>query len=94
MYDVHQCSYVNPIVYLAHNRFNVNKYIQKYITDNYGWTLSTLAINSIGLNVVYTTPNLYLTHLLCDRANGPALYYLRYTVIRKPIFVLRCVIEN
>ena len=45
-------------------------------------------------NIGYTIPNLYLTHLLCDRANGPALYYLRYTVIRKPIFVLRCVIEN
>ena len=78
---------MNPIVYLAHNRFNVNKYIQKYITGNYLWTLSTLDINFIGLNIGYTIPNLYLTHLLCDRANVPALYYLTYNIIQIFIFV-------
>ena len=71
---------MNPIVYLAHNRFNVNKYIQKYISDNYGWTWSTLAINFIGLNVVYTTPNFYITHLLCDRAIGPALSHNKWVI--------------
>ena len=60
--NLHQCPYATPIIYLVQA---LNLYIQKYISGNYGWELSTLVVRNKTSNwfIIYIGPNVeYIIH--------------------------------